>query len=162
MASDIVIEGGERLHAVAAKLRAAGPQGKELRRGMRRAIQETAQPLVEDVKRRALAIPTSGTKSTGLRAAIARATKLEIRASGSADHVSITVRGSLMPPGKSTLPPAMDGTTRWRHPVYGNANNWVSQDSHPYFTPAVEHADPSITAAVIAVVDATALAIMES
>ncbi len=38
-------------------------------------------------------------------------------------------RGSRMPEGKGTLPARFNDDTRFRHPVYGNRQVWVKQDS---------------------------------
>jgi len=41
-----------------------------------------------------------------------------------------------MPSGRENLPAYMEGVryyTRWRHPVFGNEEHWVTQPRHPYF-----------------------------
>jgi hypothetical protein len=48
-----------------------------------------------------------------------------------------------MPPGELSLPLGMEGVKRWRHPVYGNREVWVTQAPHPYFQQAAAGFGPA-------------------
>lgn len=43
----------------------------------------------------------------------------------------------------------------FRHPVYGNFDNWVSQSAHPFLAPAAEDHIEEMVAAVLVAVDVT-------
>lgn len=155
--ADAVAAGGEQLKALARRLRAAGSEGKGLRRGMRKAVTTAVKPMQTAVKGAIEAIPTHGDKHTGLRAAMSKATKIRIRASGSTALVRLEVDPGSMPAGKQKLPALMDGRAgQWRHPYYGHRSSWFDQDSHPYFDRAVDPRIPGVRAAVRAAVKATA------
>lgn len=131
---------------------------------MGRNITAAAKPIKLAVQRNARAIPVRGSKSTGLREALARATRVSIRTAGKNVGVSVLTDGKKMPAGQETLPGYMEGesmgrTLRWRHPVYGphDSDTWVAQDSHPYFKPAVDAGIPGVDRAVMAAIDETVI-----
>lgn len=45
----------------------------------------------------------------------------------------------------------------FRHPVFGNRENWVSQQAHPYLLPAAIATQPETERAMLAAVDAVLL-----
>ncbi|MCK2242144.1 MULTISPECIES: hypothetical protein [unclassified Crossiella] len=68
---------------------------------------------------------------SGLRASVSRAIRTHIRASGRPTAaVRIKVERNLMPPDQRKLPGHMEKGS-WRHPVFGNQQNWVAQTSTP-------------------------------
>jgi hypothetical protein len=151
------VTGGNQLRAVARDLRVAGSPGRGVRKKMRRNITAAVKPMQNAVKADALAIPVKGPKSTGLRKAIARGTKIKIRASGATALVRLFVDPRIAP-----LAAYMEGSdgaraVRWRHPVFGNTDVWVGQSSHAYFAPAVRKHLPAVRKAVVAAVDETAI-----
>lgn len=154
-----IVSGGTQLQRVAVKLRAAGTEGQGLRRRMRKNLVASVKPMQDAVKRNALGIPVKGHGSTGLRKQIARATKIRIRASGRTAVVRLWVNPDLMPAGKWNLPAYMEGEGDWRHPVFGDSENWVPQTPHPYFKPAVEPRLIGVRQACIAAVKETAATI---
>lgn len=133
-ASMFELRGGEDLNRVSHELRAAG-DGKELTKQLRKEIRSAARPLVPLVRSSIRSIPAKrGYSASGLRGAMSRATGLSIRTTGTDAGVVIRVDGRKMPSHAGTLPAYMEGTKpRWRHPVFGNTENWVDQESHPYF-----------------------------
>src|SRR5664279_3485620 len=139
-----------------------------------RALRESGLPIVDDIRATVLAIPSKSDSATtdarsrramarygkskarnktiakfdrkaGLRETIARAVKLSVSASGGT--VTIKVDADMLPNNQRMLPWDLEGVSRWRHPVYGH-EVWVTQQSHPFFFPTVEHALPAFDAAV--------------
>jgi len=121
---------------------------KDLRLELRRNIRAAGKPALAKVKEAAGSIEMSGGpagKSTGLRARIAAATKLQVLASG----VRFTVRESQVDPTYgTTLVAGSEGDT-WRHPVFGNRDKWVPQTGSPWFYPTLRAEGPAFRRAVI-------------
>jgi hypothetical protein len=125
---------------------------------LHKSLRDAAQPIVGDIRAAVLAIPSKSVDETagrtaraahrfeqskakkktmakferkaGLRETIARAVKLSVSATGGA--VSIKVDASMLPDDQRMLPWDLEGSSKWRHPVYGR-DVWVTQPSHPYF-----------------------------
>jgi hypothetical protein len=91
---------------------------------------------------------------SGLRASVARSLRLVNRAAGDSYTLTIQAEGSRMPAGQQNLPRAMN-TGRWRHPVMGNMNAWVTQMVSPpdWFMKEAEKAKPKLVADVKRVMD---------
>jgi hypothetical protein len=108
---------------------------KAIIRQFRTELRAAAAPLVPAVRTSIDAIPVKGTSgSTGLRARLKKAVTLRVRTSGKNAQVSILMSTAKMPSGQRALPAYMEGTkSPWRHPVFGNTDNWRQQDSHPFF-----------------------------
>lgn len=134
----VSVDGAQRLKKLSKELKDAGR--KDLRTQLRREIKDAGKPVVADVKRAALAVDVSSSqggtarpdKSTGLRARVAKATGLSITARG----IRIRVSGKKMGDQKNLakyLDASLGRYTRWRHPVFGNRNNWVEQRGDPFF-----------------------------
>jgi len=121
---------------------------------MRRNIVAAVEPMKKQVQSNALAIPSKGHGSTGLRASIAEATKVKVTAGARVSRVRLQVDAAKMPVGQGALPRLMEGERKWRHPVYGGP--WVPQDAHPYFAKAVAQHLPGVQAGVLKAVDQTA------
>jgi hypothetical protein len=75
-----------------------------------------------------------GNKSHSLRSAVANSLSLEVRDKASARvrtaGVRIRARGSKMPEDQRRLGKHMN-YGRWKHPVFGNKDTWVTQTSLP-------------------------------
>lgn len=125
---------------------------------LHKALRDSAQPIVADIRAAVLAIPSKSVGTTaarsarasarfekskakrktlakferkaGLRETIARAVKLSVSATGG--NISIKVDPGMLPDGQRGLPEDLEGTSRWRHPVYGH-DVWVTQQAHPFF-----------------------------
>lgn len=136
---------------------------KELKKRFRKELRKAAAPLVPKVRASIRSIPAKrGYSAAGLRGRMSRATRLEVKTTGRNAGVAIRVDGRKMPSGQKRLPALMEGEgvqrgrrvdTRWRHPVFGNREVWVQQDSHPYFFPVVGMAGPASRRAVTKVLD---------
>lgn len=153
--------GGQQMRALARDLRAAGSPGRGLRKKLRRNMVAAVKPMQAAVKQNISEIPAKGPASTGLRRAMAHATKIRVNPAGRNPVVRLWVNPDLMPEGQKSLPVYMEGSDgvknmRWRHPVHGHEDRWVSQPSHRYFAPAVMPRIAGVRAACLAAVAATA------
>lgn len=127
---------GTDLRTVSRKLRQVGDA--EIKKQFRTELRAAAKPIVPAVRASIAAIPVKGTSgSTGLRRRLSRAVTLAVRTTGRNAQVSILMSTGRMPDGQKSLPAMMEGTKPWRHPVFGNSDNWVAQESHPYFFPVM-------------------------
>lgn len=133
----------------------------KMRSGMRRNVAAAVKPMQLQVQRNAFSIPVRGPRSTGLRVALMRATRIQINGGARMVAVTLMTDGRRMPAGQQTLPRLMEGEKKWRHPVYGphDSTTWVAQQSHPYFAPAVPPYLPGVAAGVDAALQATAEAL---
>lgn len=140
---------------------------KELGKSLRKRLTAAATPVRDDVRAAALSLPSSGggassyrkkrgTEGGGakFRQGIAAATEIKVNPS-TPGYFSIRIRVSgtkfAAKTGKNIkLPRYMEGLSKksWRHPVYGNRNNWVSQQSHPYLIPTANRHKPAVQTAV--------------
>lgn len=114
--------------------------GRELRKRLRRDIAAAAKPMVPAIRSKVRALPSRGESSgrgrPGLRASIAKATRLQVQMSGRYAGVTVRVDPRKMPPGMHSLPGYLEGAAPfqpWRHPVYGNRDAFVTQHPRPYF-----------------------------
>ena len=100
---------------LAAKLKEADPA---LKRNLRRAFKDAAEPVLGDVEQSILLMPShhDGT----LRRQVAKTVSVRTSFSASGVRVQIDSLGAKMPPGKGTLPHHMDSGKGWNHPVYGH------------------------------------------
>lgn len=98
---------------------------------IRSALREAVKPVVADVRMAATALPARGIKHTGLRARVAKG--VGVKASvGRNPGLKITT--SMVDPGEAMLPRGLDsGDKGWRHPVFGNTDNWVQQRGGSWF-----------------------------
>jgi hypothetical protein len=135
---EISVTGAEEFGALARRLRQAGRS--DLRLELTRAVREAGKPVKDAAKVNVLALPAHGPKHTGLRGRVARTVKLSVRTSGG----GVGVRVSAGPAGTDVGRLARHmNVGRWRHPVYGNRNAWVTQTMPPgWFDRATEHAAP--------------------
>lgn len=145
---DFEISGAAELRALAGQL-AAVPQG--MRSRLRTRMRAAATPMKNAVQRNALAIPVHGGKSTGLRRAIAAATKIRTTVTSTAVTVRVEVDSGSMPPGQEKLPALME-SRGWTHEVFGHQTK-VFQPGHGYFIAAVNPLMPAMRAAVEQVAD---------
>jgi hypothetical protein len=73
---------------------------------------------------------------------------VKVRVQGSGSGVSVVAGGKAAPEAGPLENKGVQGP--FRHPVYGNMRVWVSQDSHPFFHPAVDAARDKATKAALA------------
>jgi len=83
-------------------------------------------------------------KGLGLRQSIARATKLQVTAKG----VRFYVDSSKMPESQRNLPRLLDSEKGWRHPLFGNREDWVDQKGGPYFGSTIKKKAPEFRRAI--------------
>lgn len=154
---------------LAKRLRQAGR--KDLRSSLRKKISDAGRPVLDDVKTAVRTIPvtshgggtaqrrrynvgratterakrSAGRRGAGLRSTIASATKLQITAKG----VRFVVQSSKLPENQRSLPRHLDSEKGWRHPVFGNRDNWVAQKGRPYFASTIKKKAPAFRRAIV-------------
>lgn len=76
----------------------------------------------------------------GLRETIARAVAGSISTGSARTGVSVTwkVAAAKMPNKQRRLPKAFNSAKGWRHPVFGDRENWVTQHGTPYFDSTIK------------------------
>ncbi|MGW3992352.1 hypothetical protein ACWEF6_02580 [Amycolatopsis sp. NPDC004772] len=126
----------------------------ELRKQLNKAIKDAGRPIVEDVRNAAQGLHTTSShgggarqrqrfaasrarseraaanalrRHGGLRRRVAAATTLEATRRG----VRFVVRSAQLPPDQRSLPRHMNSEKGWRHPVFGDTDNWVAQKATP-------------------------------
>lgn len=133
--ADIRVDLGPRgasLRTISRELR--GMDGRQVKEIFRHALEGAARPYPRRVRASVLAIPVKeGGKHTGLRARIAACAQTTSWVRLRTANVAVEMDPKRMPPGELSLPLGMQGEKRWRHPVFGNRQNWVTQTPHPYF-----------------------------
>ncbi|MFF7966763.1 hypothetical protein ACFZC3_15525 [Streptomyces sp. NPDC007903] len=149
--SFVVRDSGD-LRRIARELRQM--DDKKLKAKFRKELRKAAAPLVPKVRQSIRSIPSKQAYAAdGLRANLARATRIEVKTAGRAAGVAIRVDGRKMPAHMKSLPSMVEGKKRWRHPVFGNREVWVDQHRQPYFYNAVRTAGPLARRAVSRVLD---------
>ncbi|MFJ4365061.1 hypothetical protein ACIP4S_13010 [Streptomyces chartreusis] len=152
MAADLQLRTGEDLRRISRELRSM--DNPEIKKRFRRELRAVAQPFVPLVRNSIKAVPSKQPYSAvGLRGQMVKATRVEVRTVGRDAGVAIRVDGRKMPSKQKSLPAMMEGTKRWRHPVFGNRENWVTQTRKPYFYRVVQPAGAASRRAASRVVD---------
>ncbi|MFF0139664.1 hypothetical protein ACFYRN_24825 [Streptomyces sp. NPDC005227] len=141
------LQRGDELRRVSRELRRM--DNPEIKKRFRKELRAAAAPLVPRVRSSIRSIPSGrGYSPQGLRGNLARATRLEVKTAGRQAGVAIRVDGRKMPSHMKSLPSMVEGKKRWRHPVFGHREVWVSQPSQPYFYKVVRTAGPASRRAV--------------
>jgi hypothetical protein len=127
----------------------------EFKKALKKRLKTAAQPVVEEVKRAALAIPSKGGdvvasrkkkgENLGLRASLANATVSDINPTKKGAIVKIKVSTSkfMAASGRPrSITYYIEGRRKrpWKHPVFADAGvmhgewkgDWVIQDPHPF------------------------------
>lgn len=148
-------QGATELHKLGKRLKEAGRD--DLRRKMRKHIRQAGKPVVADMKRAVLGVNVTrgddpyrrrteetgiaprrstdrwGPRTTGLRARTGHALGISQTRKG----IRILVSAQRFGDYGLTLPRYLDGSLRnfrrWRHPVFGNREVWVTQHGDPWF-----------------------------
>jgi hypothetical protein len=124
-------------------LRAAA-DGRALRKELTQSWRGVLRPIAREVQAAYRAAPSRGhggrslrsRNAPGIRASLARATKVEVRTAGKLAGARLRVDGRKMPARQGSVPAMWEGRPEgvpWRHPVYGDRETWVSQPSRPTF-----------------------------
>lgn len=132
------ISGLGQLTALSRAVKQAG--GPEMAKSLNAGLRKAVRPALNAVRQSARSIPAKGPNHTGLRREIAKA--LTMKATGK--RVTVYVNPKRMSPGKGSLPSRLDGPAAFRHPVFGDTDDWVSQDAHPWFTPVMNSQLPRV------------------
>ena len=173
MAAYLKVVGTGQFEQLARDLKAAG-DGK-LRREMAKAMKSAAKPVEDDAKSNVQGISTTAARGgararaartahrlrnrrkvtdraklnahrgSGLRASVARTVQTQVRTGGNSASVRIRSNAGLMPADQRKLPMYMN-TGRWRHPVMGNRDAWVTQTVSPagWFDRAMDRGGPKV------------------
>lgn len=102
---------------------------KSLPKQFRKEIREQAKPLMLKAKAAVKALPTHSRFHSGLRGRVARGVRLQIPRS----NTSIRIITSMKEREEAALPRGLDSTKGWRHPVFGNREEWVRQPGGSWF-----------------------------
>lgn len=161
--------GGEDFRRLGVKFRAAGKDGAAMRKALTAAIQKELAKITGEQKRRAVGMRVKGVKGHGsrrrqsfheahrkraargghgLRASTARGIKSKVAYSGRKLGARITVDASGLPQSQRKLPRYLNRPRGWRHPVFGDYENWVSQAGEPYFDDPIKRYKPEVQKAV--------------
>lgn len=131
--------GGRQLKELSRRLKDAG-RG-DLRRELRSNIKDAGKPVVADLQSAVMRVEMKSSRggvahpdrSTGLRRRIARATTLSVTANG----IRLKVVGRRVDARYPKLAKYTDASignyARWRHPVLGNRDVWVTQSGSPWW-----------------------------
>jgi hypothetical protein len=116
-----------------------------IRRGLRTEFVRIGQPIVSDARSRA------GAWSSRIPAAISSRGVIQ----AGQDRVGVEVRVSAsVPHARPYEGISQQGSTSYfRHPVFGNRENWVSQKTRPYLWPAVLGRRDDANAAALSAVE---------
>jgi hypothetical protein len=119
-------------------------------------LAKVARPFAPTLRARILNIPVirGSQRDPGLRQKIAACVETFSTIQGAVVRVGIAVNPQKMPDGEHSLPLMMEGAKVWRHPLFGNMEQWVTQDSHPYFDDAMAGIGPASRRAVERALDA--------
>lgn len=137
-----------KLREVAALLKAA-EGGAELKKDLVKDIRAAAGPGVSAVKAKLQGMPSSS-KSPVMGGYLASRVRVSVRLSGASAGVAVRVGQT---PGLRGFKMAARRLNRgdWRHPVFGNKNKWVNQNSPipGYFDKTLSDRKEEYRAAVI-------------
>lgn len=112
-----------------------------LRRELKDGLEDAAKPAVQALRSATRAADVRGRRrggrpfraqipSRGLRRPMARAIESDISTSATGARVDIRLReGSVPPRIRRLVKYVLGDANRWRHPVMGNRNAWVSQNA---------------------------------
>lgn len=176
---NVTSNGGEAFERLGRMFRQAGKDGAEIRKALTKEIQAELGTITREQKAMALGMKIRGTEGRGslrrqafreaaglrgrrvraakggygLRAQVARGIKSKVSYSGRKLGARITVDTVQFPPSQRNLPKHLDSPRGWRHPVWGNRQNWVGQKGEPYFSVPIERHIKDVRAAIVRAVD---------
>jgi hypothetical protein len=176
------IEGTDSFTRLAARMRAAGSEGKGLRREITKSLREGAAPLVREARDNVTTLNVSGRggasaraaraahalrnrrraservkqrahQRAGLRTTVANAVSAQVKAGGSSPSLRVRAAQAAMPPDQRRLPRYLNKGS-WRHPVFGNDSRWVTQTAPPaWFDDAAKRQGPIVRGRTLNTVD---------
>lgn len=128
--------------------------GKQLRKDLRTNMRAVLEPVRDQAREAVKAMPSHGHAGPNLRAAVARKTVVEVRLAGRFTGVRVLTRKTPNLRAFRSAPRHINAG-KWRHPVYGNRNKWVTQKSGAknWFDGTVRKHMPKYSRAVQAALD---------
>lgn len=117
---------------------------RKLKRHLRTELRDAARPALRDAQAAALALQLPAEKparhrhekrSTGLRRGISNSVRLSLRDQG--DTIEYRLRAT-HPMAEPT------NANSFRHPVYGNRDFWIGQESQPWWTNTMRRHKPKM------------------
>lgn len=116
---------------------------------LREAMRDEIKPAVQKAQARVRTLPTpSQAGSTGLRRRVSRGVKIQ---NGGPSLVRVIT--TMVDPSEAIIPRGLDRTAGWRHPVFGNKDNWVRQRGYSWFRETLADARPDIVGALTDVLE---------
>lgn len=151
----VKVAGQDEFNRLSRRLKEAG-RG-DLRRRMIREIRKAGDPALQATKAAWMGVEVTSTQgggsSSGLRGRVAAATRISVLGSG----IRIRVEpGQVDPTYGKALSYGLDGLGRWRHPVFGNRENWTQQAGQEVFYKTLERFEPRWRAGIEKAMDETA------
>jgi hypothetical protein len=151
---DISVQHGpDDLRALAKRIRKAG-NAKTIRKQLNAGLKEGVKPALAATKKAALDLPvkTGKRETTGLRKKMARVANIQVRSSGRDPGVRVRISRARMGDQASLVKATNNG--KWRHPVRGNREVWVTQTSRAgWFDNANRYTGPPVRRAIKRVMD---------
>lgn len=121
------VETHDGLAALVAALRAE-EDGKQLRKDLAKNMREALKPGAQEAKSAILGmVSLSGGASPALRPAIARKIRPEVKLGGRWSGARVKAFKTKNIRGFPNAPKRTNRASGWRHPVWGNRENWVTQ-----------------------------------
>lgn len=123
----VTVAGIEQLEQLGKRLREAGRT--DLRRELTKGLRAAARPVAKEMKRQALALPAPG---KAIRSRVAKSVKIRVRTGGRDVFVRVVSTDTPLRPGPEAKPMAVHlDRGRWKHPVHGHRDRWVTQTVPP-------------------------------
>jgi hypothetical protein len=142
---------GPELRELALRLKRSGDPVR-MRKQLLKGLKDGVKPAVSQARSAALTLPSSGKYSTGFRRKLARSITTQVRTSGKDAGVRVRVSKARMGRQASLVTATNKG--RWRHPVFGDRNVWVTQHSRAgWFDQANRYSGPPVRRALKKVLD---------
>ena len=109
---------------------------------LRDQIEEDAEKLANVARGRVLGLPTPANAGhTGLRAKVAAGVHVERQGTG-----GVRVQTSMPTRSEGIIPRGLDRPKGWRHPLFGDKNNWFSNPGYDWFLSTFQGAEKPIEA----------------
>lgn len=130
--------------------------GRELKRDLVRELRVVATPALVAARAAILAMPSTSTREPGLRATVAKNTKISVTTTGRRAGVRIRAMKTPMLRGFRNAPKRLNAKGGWRHPVF-KTGKWVTQLGQPgWFDDTLPPFKPAAVAGAAAAMDAVA------
>ena len=103
-------------------------------------LEDTAPATEADVRAAALELPAHGRRHTGLRARLAASVEVDTHDNG------ITFVSKMATSGLESVAKGEDnGIKGWRHPVFGDRSNWVTEPGGAWFSSVIQRHGPDMS-----------------